>query len=76
MGRGFPGGIAQQLRTLIVLLEYLASIPSTHVVAHNHQKLWSVELMLSSGFHRHCIHMVHSHTCRQNVYTQNKNKGY
>lgn len=24
----------------------------------------------SSGLHRHCKHMVHLHTCKQNVHTQ------
>jgi hypothetical protein len=34
-GRG-AGEMAQQLRTLIALLEVLSSIPSNHMVAHNH----------------------------------------
>jgi hypothetical protein len=31
-----PGEIAQQLRALIALPEVLNSLPSNHVVAHNH----------------------------------------
>lgn len=27
------------------------------------------DLMPSSGTHGHCMHVVHRHTCRQNIYT-------
>jgi hypothetical protein len=40
------GGMAQQLRALTALPEVLSSIPSNHMLAHNHLQ-W--ELMSSSG---------------------------
>ena len=40
------GGMAQRLRALTALLEALSSIPSNHMVAHNHLK-W--DPMPSSG---------------------------
>jgi len=40
------GEMAQQLRALTALLEVLSSIPSNHMVAHNHLK-W--DLVPSSG---------------------------
>jgi hypothetical protein len=33
----WAGEMAQQLRALTVLAEVLSSIPSNHMVAHNHQ---------------------------------------
>jgi hypothetical protein len=38
--------MAQRLRAVSALLEVLSSIPSNHMIAHNHLK-W--DLMLSSG---------------------------
>jgi hypothetical protein len=42
----WAGEMAQQLRALAAFPEVLSSIPSNHVVAHNHLK-W--DLMPSSG---------------------------
>jgi hypothetical protein len=42
-----PGEMAQELRALTALPEVLSSIPSNHMVAHNHIMYW--DLMPFSG---------------------------
>ena len=49
--------MAQRLSALAVLTEVLSSIPSTHIVAHNHLK-W--DLMPSSGI-KLSMQTVHSY---------------
>ena len=57
--------MAQQVRVLAALPEDLSSIPSIHLTAHNHLKLqFKGDLVPSSGFCRHCMHVVHIHTSR------------
>jgi hypothetical protein len=46
------------------LTEDLSSTSSTHSAAVSTPPL--------SGLHRHCIHVVHRHTCRQHTYTCKK----
>jgi hypothetical protein len=44
------GEMAQQLRALTALPEVLSSMPSSHVVAHNHQYSYSVLIYINKSF--------------------------
>lgn len=62
----------QQLTTVLGALgEDLGSIPSNYMVACNPSEtpVPGNPMPSSSGLPRHCMHMAHRHTCRQNTYT-------
>jgi hypothetical protein len=56
------------LGILVALPEDLGSNPSTYTVPYHHL-LTPVpkDLTSSSGFFKHCIHVVHRYACRQNL---------
>jgi hypothetical protein len=62
--------MAQQLRVSIALAEDSDSVPSTHMVAHNHLSSRGVVVF----FWPLCIYVVHGCICRQEHPYTDKNK--
>jgi hypothetical protein len=60
--------MAQWLRALAAFPEDTGSSLSTHMAVHNPV---SENLVPFSGLQEHCTHIVHRHTCRQNIHTDN-----
>lgn len=54
--------------TLAALLEDEGLRASIHMVAQNNLVVVPGNLMPTSGLYGHCVHMVHEHECRQNIY--------
>ena len=66
----------QWLKALAALLEDRGFVSSSHMSTNNHLQLHLVprNLLASSGFLEHCIHMEHSLICRENKTLLHKNK--
>jgi hypothetical protein len=65
---GWRDGLADK-ETLVALPEDPGLIPSTHMAAHRHMlTLVPGDPTPSSGFNRHCMHVVHILKCRQNTH--------
>ena len=69
------GEMTQPLRVLVALLENLDLIPSTCTVAsHGSTAPVTRNLMPSSGFHGHCMQILHRFPCWHDTHTHKINK--